>query len=61
MHQKFLFVRSLKYDIKTRNDSRMACDFGLEGTAVLYLHGIGGRTVLKLGQYDFGCGFAYIP
>jgi lysophospholipase L1-like esterase len=48
------FVRRLNYDMKTRSDSRMACDFGLEGTAVVHLHGVGGRTVPKLRQYDLG-------
>ncbi len=46
------FVRRLNYDMKTQSDSCMACDFGLEGTAVVHLHSVGGRTVPNLRQYD---------
>ena len=37
-------MRRLKYNIKTRSDSRMACDFGLECTNVVHLHGVYRRS-----------------
>ena len=32
----------------------MSPSFKLDGTARIYVHGIGGRTVTKLPKYDFG-------
>ena len=46
------FVRRLKSDLEYRSDLRMSRTFKLEGTARVYLHGIGGRTVQKLRHHD---------
>ena len=46
------FVRRLKTDQKRHFDLRAIENFGLEGTAVVHMHGVGGRTVKKLRQHD---------
>ena len=48
------FVRRLKSDLKFQLDSRMSPSFKLDGTARVYMHGVGGHTVTKLRKYDFG-------
>ena len=48
------FVRRLKSDLQFQLDSRMSASFKLDGTARVYMHGIGGRTVTKWRKYDFG-------
>ena len=53
------FVRRLKSDLKFQLDSRMSPSFKLDGTARIYMHGIGGRTVTKLRKYDFGVDFGF--
>ena len=44
----------LNSDLKFQLDSCMSPSFKLDGTAHIYMHGIGGRTVTKLRIYDFG-------
>jgi len=46
------FIRRLKYDLDRVFDSRATHNFGLTGTADVFFHGVGGRTVHKLHQYD---------
>ncbi len=46
------FVRRLKFDLRHQSDLRMSPSFKLEGTARVYMRGIGGRTVQKLRQHD---------
>ena len=48
------FVRRLKSELKFQLDSCMSPSFKLDGTARIYMHGIGGRWVTKLLKYDFG-------
>ena len=48
------FVRRMKSDLKFQLDSRMSPSSKLDGTARVYMHGIGGRTITKLRKYDFG-------
>ena len=48
------FARRLKSDLKFQLDSRMSPSFKFDGTARVYMHGIGGRTVTRLRKYDFG-------
>ncbi len=48
------FVRRLQSDLKARFDERAAIDFDLQGTADIYMHGAGGRTVPKLRKFDLG-------
>ena len=48
------FVRRLKSDLHARFDERAGLNFGLEGTAEVLMHGVGGRTVKKLEAYDLG-------
>jgi lysophospholipase L1-like esterase len=48
------FVRRLQSDLKARFDERAAIDFDLQGTADIYMHGVGGRTVPKLRKFDLG-------
>ena len=49
------FIRRLMDDLKSNFDPRAAEDFHLSGDAMIHLHGVGGRTVLKLRQHDLGC------
>ncbi len=46
------FVRRLQSDLKARFDERAAIDFDLQGTADIYMHGVGGRAVPKLRKID---------
>ncbi len=46
------FVRRLKFDLQHQSDLRMSPSFKLEGTARVYMRGIGGRTAQKLRQHD---------
>ena len=46
------FVRRLKCDLNNQFDNRVSLDCGLQGTATIYMHGIGGRTVSKLRRHD---------
>ena len=48
------FVRRLQSDLRARFDERAAIDFDLRGTADIYMHGVGGRTVPKLRKFDLG-------
>ena len=48
------FVRRLKHDLRARFDERTLSNFALDGTAEVHMHGVGGRTVQKLGMYDLG-------
>ena len=48
------FVRRLKSDLRARFDERASLNFGLEGTAEVLMHGVGGRTVTKLLTHDLG-------
>ena len=48
------FVRRLKSDLRARFDERARLNFGLEGTAEVLMHGVGGRTVTKLLAHDLG-------
>ena len=49
------FIRRLMDDLKSNFDPRATEDFHLSGDAMIHLHGVGGRTVLKLRQHDLGC------
>lgn len=46
------FVRRLKRDLDLGFDPRAANDFKLRGTALVHLHGVGGRTVQTLQAND---------
>lgn len=46
------FVRRLKYDIETSFDARAKINFDLGHSASIHIHGVGGRTVQKIKQYD---------
>ena len=46
------FVRRLKRDLDSGFDPRAASDFNLRGTASVYLHGVGCRTVQTLQEKD---------
>lgn len=46
------FVRRLCHDLETGFDQRADVNFNLEGTAVVFMHGVGGRTVPKLRMFD---------
>jgi lysophospholipase L1-like esterase len=48
------FVRQLKSDLHVQQDARMSPTFKLNGTAQVYMHGIGGRTVNKVQNHDLG-------
>ena len=43
------FVRN---DLETGFDQRADVNFNLEGTATVFMHGVGGRTVPKLRKFD---------
>ena len=49
-----LFIRRLRDDLQTQFDPRADEGFKLLKDAVVHLHGVGGRTVRKLIQYDLG-------
>ena len=46
------FVRRLCHDLETGFDQREDVNFNLEGTATVFMHGVGGRTVPKLRKFD---------
>ena len=46
------FVRRLRNDLRTQFDPRAGEAFNLSKDAIVHLHGVGGRTVRKLTQYD---------
>ena len=48
------FVRSLRHDLETGFDQRAKQNFNLdhEGTASVFMHGVGGRTVPELRMFD---------
>ena len=46
------FVRRLCYDLETGFDQRADVNFNLKGTAMVFVHGVGGRTVPKLRMFD---------
>lgn len=46
------FVKRLNRDLRADFDIRAALDFKLRGTALVRLHGVGGRTVDKLQSFD---------
>ena len=47
------FVRRLKSDLIANFEQRASRDFGLSGSAITYMHGVGGqRTVPKLRRHD---------
>ena len=48
------FVRRLRDDLRSNFDSRADEDFHLSSDAIVYLSGVGGRTVRKLRQHDLG-------
>ena len=48
------FVRRLKSDLRVQFDERAFRHFGLCGSAVVHMHGVGGRTVAKLRKHDLG-------
>ena len=48
------FVRRLKLDLHVQQDARTSPTFKLDGTAQVYMHGIGGRTVRKVRNHDLG-------
>ena len=48
------FVRRLRLDLLAHFDARAAINFNLQGTARVYMHGVGGRTVPKLRKFDMG-------
>ena len=46
------FVRRLQSDLKQKRDLRLCSTFKLKGTARVFLHGVGGRTVEKMRKLD---------
>ena len=48
------FVRRLRDDLRSNFDSRADENFHLSSDAIVYLSGVGGRTVRKLRQHDLG-------
>jgi lysophospholipase L1-like esterase len=48
------FVRRLKSDLHVHQDTQMSPTFKLNGTAQVYMHGIGGRTFRKVRNHDLG-------
>ena len=48
------FIRRLRDDLRTQFDPRADEAFKLSKDAIVHLHGVGGRTVRKLIQYDLG-------
>ena len=47
-------MRRLKTDLRAHFVERSRLSFGLEGTANVFMHGVGRRTVKKLRKYDLG-------
>ena len=48
------FIRRLREDLRTQFDPRADEAFNLSNDAIVHLHGVGGRTVRQLIQYDLG-------
>lgn len=48
------FVRRLRDDLKSNFDPRADGTFKLSNDTRVHMHGVGGRTVRKLRQYDLG-------
>ena len=48
------FVRRLRTDLLARFDERAAINFDLQGTADVYMYGVGGRTVPESRKFDLG-------
>ena len=48
----YSFVRRLKCDLRAHFDERATPDCGLQGTAIVRMHGVGGRTVQKVIAFD---------
>jgi hypothetical protein len=48
------FVRRFRSDLHARFDERAAKNFDLQGTAEIFVHSVGGRTVPKLRKLDMG-------
>ena len=48
------FVRRLKAGLPVQFDERAYKNFGLCGSAVVHMQGVGGRTVAKLRKHDLG-------
>ena len=46
------FVRRLCHDLEISSDQRADVNFNLEVTAVVFMHGVGGRTVPRLRMFD---------
>ena len=46
------FVKRLQRDLSSNFDSRVDSNFKLQGTASVFLHGVGGCTVAKLRSFD---------
>ena len=46
------FVKRLQRDMLSNFDARVDANFKLQGSALVHLHGIGGRTVAKLRSFD---------
>lgn len=46
------FVKRMQHDLLSQFDQRADKNFKLQGTASVYLHGVGGRTVAKLRSFD---------
>jgi len=46
------FVKHLNRDLRASFDLRVSLDFNFRGTASIVLHGVGGRTVDRLRNFD---------
>ena len=46
------FLKRMQHDLLSQFDQRADKNFKLQGTASVYLHGVGGRTVVKLRSFD---------
>lgn len=55
------FVRRMAHDLKANFDPRASETFNLRGNIPVHLHGIGGRTVKKLIQFDLDVVSALAP
>ena len=55
------FVKRLRRDLRAGFDSRVDGEFKLQGTALVNLHGIGGRTVAKLSSFDLHVVRSFAP
>ena len=55
------FVKRFRRDLNSNFDPRTREDFNLRGTASVSLHGIGGRTVSELRQFDLNISRELLP